>query len=484
MGFPLVFPPELIDIVFCQLDKQDLLSCSRSCRHLYQHTVPFLYKDIIFKQNAAPSSNAQETRVDTLDLLLRSIVSRPSLGNCIKRFTFQGAKNIHAWDNKGNPGSSTFNLQEAELTRSRIRHFSQVQVDLVSDSLRLRSSLWEEAFESGLIDAMLALFLLLVPKLESLVLDFDPISEEKPSFPYVGISLTLGSASHNLQSLNHVEFFFTAHFGQRYRQSFDQVAVSSLFYLPSLVSVNLIHLDASDFNWHRSRPPGFSSIQSLLCLDSYMNNERLKTWLSATSKLHTLQYDISVALNRVEAYWVDRTILLEGLSRVKDTLEDLDFQISYWSDEGDWGLVSDYHPIGRLAPFKEFAQLKHIIMPLTVLMGINPHKAPKLADMIPKSLVSLFSQDDGGSFDGWTWTIQSRNRLFTTLVHALSIDAFLSPNLALLGIIFSRTPETSLDLAQYDMKEVEDYCKESGYNFQKRFNNYDVWSSYFNPDDN
>jgi hypothetical protein len=208
MASLLVLPLELVQIIFGSLDKRDLLSLSRTCKALNQLATPSLYKSIVFDNPLSKEGNwhLEEKRVDNIDLLLRSILNQPHLGKYIRSFTFLGTKEKQIWtmDEITSTGGPALTSKELELGKSQIHDFERVNVDFALESTRLPILFWEEHFENGLISAMLALSLLLLPNLETLVLDFDPSGLEQ-TYPFVGVALSIGQYLNRFKHLRHVD---------------------------------------------------------------------------------------------------------------------------------------------------------------------------------------------------------------------------------------------------------------------------------------
>lgn len=115
--------------------------------------------------------------------------------------------------------------------------------------------------------------------------------------------------------------------------------------------------------------------------------------LPHTPNLSTLLYEYLI--DQARYTWSHHTDHIEAqrlshqLNPVKDTLKHL--KITYQIDVRD-----DYinGPVSQHCSLKHLSVLSNLKIPFFVLLGLNPELAPKLGDVLPRSLVSLSFEDD------------------------------------------------------------------------------------------
>jgi hypothetical protein len=436
MASILFLPVELIDIILDHFHNHDLLSVSRTCNSFYQLATPLLYKSVTF-DNPVKILNTKETRHGGIDLFFRSLLNRPQLTTYIRHFTFFGFKNIRIWTLDGTP-SPTLNSTEMEAARCFIRRFTHVESSLESVSMDLFNGLWESEFEKGLINSILGLLLLLMPNLESLVLDFD-YSHGDRSFPFVGVAMNIGQSLRLFDHLTHVEFSVRGSRYRWYHRYIDILAVPSLFYLPCLTSVKLIRLNPNLFKWHRKEQPSCKTLKSLQCIDSVMSEDTLGLWLQASPNIISLRYYICVVVRPFIPLWVQRGKLGEVLKISRKSLIELDIKVSYGPRVIEEPIFTDFNPIDRVGSFEDFKQLKKLTIPLTFFFGMDANNSPEIKELIPESIVSLHIEDDGATFENWgQWTAHSRDQKFLDFLGDLSTQSSRYPHLQLLGTVFPK----------------------------------------------
>ncbi|MCJ1347572.1 hypothetical protein MMC31_005797 [Peltigera leucophlebia] len=322
--------------------------------------------------------------------LLRKLLESPHLCASIEHLSFSG-----------DPGT---------IERINEREIKAVE-DLVNGAQFPLAPLWIDALNLGNINVFVALVLSQLPNLQTLHLDQDFFASSQflgLLFQHALSPIQSSSRPVSIFSCLHNISLFTPEpvAGIRRsstRASIDTDQVLSLFYLPTIQSIEAVVLPRKRMSLPKSNPPCASNLQSLKLPRCELDLDGLKMFLSVAPNLETLCYDRRCDLDPREpdkgpSRVYDLSKLGRALIHIRETLKHLSLPISYYTStamEPDWPNETCC-VVSSPFSFQQFQKLEYLEIPFVVLFGYhqtsmtsyNPHK------LLPCSLRHLFLRDD------------------------------------------------------------------------------------------
>ncbi|PVI08172.1 hypothetical protein DM02DRAFT_666141 [Periconia macrospinosa] len=174
-----------------------------------------------------------------------------------------------------------------------------------------------------------------------------------------------------------------------------------LFYLP-VVERLVLSLPALEpgvqFRWPAESAP-LSKLTSLLLPECSVPPEILRKVLASTPYLVRLEYDCS--LHTYERF--DASAFEAGLDLVKDTLVHLETRIHFWSRETVQPMDEEEVWVTNGCSLRGMRALRHVSLPICVLLGWEYATAARLAEALPPDLLTLRLQGDFCYYAGDEW---------------------------------------------------------------------------------
>ena len=146
-------PPEILALIACYVEKQDLLSLCRTCKRLSQHALNNMYSTIRLtgQKRSAPRS---------LLLFVRTVLQGPGVGNLIRHLCLDGMKASQDHDSSDHASSDPLTDVDIMLAQKRV-----CNLELYDPTA------WLKGISERDPAAFLALVLTYTPRLQSLWLE-------------------------------------------------------------------------------------------------------------------------------------------------------------------------------------------------------------------------------------------------------------------------------------------------------------------------
>lgn len=166
-------PLELLEsLLFIHLSKKELSIVSRTWKRLRSIIEPILYREITWQWQKDPAQQPP------IHLLVRTIISRPSLVMYIENLDLGGVKPRTAWKEYpwsdsyllAGPSSSVWDADSQSSFRSTEMHAIE---DLLLSLSPSSKDLWLKVLKRGDVDISIALLLSYLPSLQCLTLGSD-----------------------------------------------------------------------------------------------------------------------------------------------------------------------------------------------------------------------------------------------------------------------------------------------------------------------
>lgn len=364
----------------------DLLSMSMVNKYIHTLTRPHLYSKVetTWALNHTPP----------VSLLLRSILDAPELSSYVRSLRLVG-REFHE-----NPG-----LKEPPACPIATSSLSKAS-KLIQRTRVPFAKLWIDELQSGTVDAVVAVLLLLLPNLTSLHLGPNFTVHSRLLGNLLQYALCKPSKEYQLptfENLCSITFCRRAK-EHRHLTANNTADVLPFFYLPSLQSLSVSIDNPAQFTWPAHTP----TPSSLVSLEVYRLREaQLKQLLSVVKGLQKLHWhwfyqpdlDPDVSKNVVEL-----DTMASALNQARDTLTDLTIDAETCPKLS----VGDYDPPAlemraSLDDLVHMGKLRRLSVPWVFLMGFSVPSAKKLADSLPPSLELLILTADLDDNDDWEW---------------------------------------------------------------------------------
>ncbi|KAL8811301.1 MAG: hypothetical protein Q9223_001818 [Gallowayella weberi] len=385
-------PAELLHDIVGRCERKDLRSLCLVCSHAREIASPRLYQDVSL------SCSERLPQVPPLFLFLRTIFHHPTRTSLVRRMRITGTSS-------GTNGQHAASLWSQDLPL--VQRLTS-PAEFAETSPRINDYLISQG--PGYLDYMVAILLMTLPTLRSARLNvafatlvgwtemvvtkrlFELCSQPHPLYRwaclqdleeidyYVNISKVLGSL---LQPVNLLLW---------------------LFWQPKMRSIRIRVVEDDNHLWERlSSPPQphQPGLTSLSLIDSCLRLDSLEQLLRCTPNLRRLKYqhacDIETSLD--ECRFLDCVRLGHILGESCASLEDLSLSIFFYfyTRRPLYQRIysSDSSGIrGSLGSMKHFSRLKHLQVPLAMLLGWWAPPYPILNHRLPEGLLDLCLTSD------------------------------------------------------------------------------------------
>jgi hypothetical protein len=416
--FLLNCPPELLDLIFEQLETTALHALCLVSKVVRQRAEPFLYSKIhwtwTFGWPADRSSGPVNQKILPIVPFLRTISRRPELGPLVREVDLKGdslSRITHFY--RGRQPTLPF----SEEIDGLIRMVSELGMPEEDETA------WIRGLRDGIAEAFVALLLSQAPNLKHLRLEENYLRD--PCFVDKLLSWTLsGSGSQKLfQRVSQVHFHLAN--DMRYRCGSRNLATSlSLFYIPSIehLSVSIDNI-RQPFQWPFGQPPHPSRLTSL---DLGMLREgNLGKVLSVIPNLKTLRWGCFHDRrfeDRLMNPFIDLDQIAADLSHVRQSLASLTVTAATEGPGMPWQVVRVKGSLLLLAGFNALTSLE---LPLPFLVGsLSHHDALAPGPWLPRNLEILAVTDDLFLQDDWEWSADDLWLLFSPWIQNATWKAF------------------------------------------------------------
>jgi hypothetical protein len=262
---------------------------------------------------------------------------------------------------------------------------------------------------------LVAIVTLMLPNLEDMYMD--PIPHVNSGFFSKAITSSFPSSNRFLSKLQKIKFVHRENRGVYLED------ICCFFYLPSIRKFDIDHLCAQNFTW--SRPLSCCSVEQLDLSWSGIGNEALSTLLRPMLNLKILS--CVRGPTHFENFMVPTLPGLgQALTLVRDSLEYLVLDEFYYQPEDE----------GLLGSLRNFPRLKDIIVPISVLIGAEHHRAEKeLWEMLPSAVERIIFHGTGGfACDGMSGGTVNRSDTFYEIVDMVRKKESHFPSLKRIGL--------------------------------------------------
>lgn len=398
MASLILIPTELLDSVFAYLSTPELLSLATVCRKLHQRSQALLYQAVSLRWDAQHVATAQHP----LQLLLRSILRAPKLGEHIQKLEFR-CDGYRGYREKFALSQRRLDIDAAEM---QLLCNSWQRSELPNDEI------WEEGLRNGSVHATAAFLLTLLKRLKSLKMSLDLLAGSRFLSTLTGHALN-GQFLPELEDVTLGTDVDGDGDGDHYRMVLGIEQFHPFLCLPHLKSAQLQLPDVrevptsndptiirqgssnhSTWTWIADHTLRFQDLTVLQLQYTRAPAYMLKQILSATPALAVLEYDYWCNTN----WWGLRcNQLAEAISQVRGSLKHLKIALTpFITDQcGELQEMGDVWVDGSLGTVTKACQkLESFEIAPVVLFGYHPKTTPDLSGVLPRSLQYLILRDD------------------------------------------------------------------------------------------
>lgn len=387
-------PRELYQMILGFMPRRDLSALTRTSRKNRILVEPILYREIRWKPEGLNKRNHPP-----IDLLLRTIISRPELASLVQCLALCYWKPSWAYMSELEPGCENY---KPDFTSQEME-----QTALLIKSLHVPAERqWLTGLRWGKVDIF---FVLLISQLTALRRLYLPSNYHHLDSSFFGVFLERAIVRGLFHVLESVEY------SNGNEDGFDQCEKRSVnmgldHVLPLFSLASLKYLRTSLPNHTISWPGGhipISGLKTLVLQHCHASPAHLGQLLLATSALKTLIYDawIDVDLPNInKPSWAnswevfDSSELSLALYHLKASLEKLHISIHFFSKRRHFIDNPTTHKFrgvaGKLTSLGDFTSLSNLVMPAALLSDWTPEfeKYERL-DRLPLRLMELLPID-------------------------------------------------------------------------------------------
>lgn len=382
-------PQELWQMTLGFIPKRDLSALARTSRQNKILVEPALYREIRWK-----SEDSTKRIHPPIDLLLRTIISRPELASLVQCLSLCYWKPSWAYISELEPGCENY---KPDFTSQEME-----QAALLIKSLHVPAERrWLTGLRSGKVDLIFALLLSQLAALRRLYLP----SNYYQIGSFFGVLLERAILRGLFHALEFVEYNNGDEHGvDQSEKPFVNISLDHVLPLFSLTSLKYLRtpLPNRDISWSGGHVPS-SGLKTLVLHHCHASPARLGQLLLATTALKTLIYDawIDVDLPSINnPSWAssrevfDSSELNLALYHLKKSLEKLHISIHFFSNHRRFVDNPTKHKFrgvaGKLTNLCEFTFLSNLVMPAALLSDWTPEfeKFERL-DRLPLRLTEL-----------------------------------------------------------------------------------------------
>lgn len=382
-------PRELYQMILDFMPRRDLSALARTSRKTRILVEPSLYREIRWK-----SEDLKKRIHPPIDLLLRTIISRPELASFVQYLALCYWKPSWAYISELEPGCGSY---KPDFTSQEIG-----QTELLIKSLHVPAEgRWLTGLWSGKVDLFFALLITQLTALRRLYLP----SNYHQLDSFFGVFLERAIARGLFQALESVEYNNANDDGlNQSEKRFVDMGLDHVLPLFSITSLKYLRiaLPNQTISWPGGHAP-ISMLKTLVLNYCHASPEQLGQLLLATCALKSLIYDawIDVDLptinkssraNSSEVF--DSSELNLALLPLKESLEQLHISIHFFSKHRrfiDNPITHKFRGVvGKLTNLGEFTCLSNIVMPAALLSDWTPEfEKFERVDRLPLRLMEL-----------------------------------------------------------------------------------------------
>ncbi|KAI9877136.1 MAG: hypothetical protein M1830_004711 [Pleopsidium flavum] len=411
-------PVELWDLILHHVAQKDLATLNSVCETLHILTEPLLYAEIRWTEGE-PSEVSQ--RSPRIHLLLRSILNRPELAFHIKHAHFRSYFVFMHWEQ---PNLIPSLWQDDGVGSGFTPKEMATAEGLIERAKLCPKKEWREELQRGASDVIIAILLSQLSKLERLDLEVPGQTDERPLVGSIfRQALTSAPSALGLprfESLKAVDVSVDGRNIYCFHPKIDfDTQVASLFDLPAVESLTISWLAPEPPIWP-GRQPITPTLTTLIFKNSRLDENILGQLLAATPNLKRLECPLAYDVEIDE--YCRCAKLRSALEQIETTIESLTISVKFWSSgekDETWGLYPGV--VGSIGSMKEYTRLKHLEMPLVVLLGWYPDYAPWLWDVLPEQLETICCRDDMTIFETYKWSREEMLEEFTDYLSGASV---------------------------------------------------------------
>ncbi|OAQ64397.1 DNA mismatch repair protein [Pochonia chlamydosporia 170] len=362
MGHLLALPPELVQGILSSLPTSDILAASLVNKRIHQAALTCLYADI--------------TITWTLDgpppmpimLVLRSILDRPDLGRLVRHLRLDGKGFDRSTDiNRTDPMPPPLHTSVVPMRKAS---------SVIQSTKMLAADHWIQGISSGVVDAVVALLMAMMPNLVSLYLG--------PNFTirngHTGAMLRSSICQPHQDQVGAPAFTslqsvtVTSRTDELSHRSEDNsLDVLPFLYLPNLEYLSVSIDNSIDFVWPGGYAPRPTRIK---CLELYRVREsRLKLILATLNDLEKLSWRwfyYEYLDKHVSKPIIELDVILQALQPIQHSLLELDIGALFVDCEDTIDFSPSLFTIqSSLDDLSQFHKLQNLSLPWVFVKGLS-----------------------------------------------------------------------------------------------------------------
>jgi hypothetical protein len=409
-------PQELVDKITSLLSRRaDVSSLSMTSKNVRAATVEYLFQDItmVWYEDSGVErmgDDPVQNSIPRIDCLLRTLLENPQFADYVSTIDLQIA---------GYRASRYHKLpHKPPLPTMAASTSYTLLVDNALCRVGLHRTVIHEKMRYGVLnnefDAVVALVLLMCPKMTSLTLGLDILLYNKFLSTVLGYALpgdepsALGQLKTLKLGRNTLATEETTVFRVRWPRKWpgntlDLHAYLPLFYLPTLqdVEISLPWLPyGMSFAWPLLPPPNLASLHTLHLPECSIQPEVLHNILLSTPNLTRLKYNCWMFYTTR----FDASAFAAALELVKNTLMHLEVRLEFWSNETIGpGEDEEHKYVENECTLKNMVALETLSIPTCVLAGWWNDTARAFTDVLPPNVISVQLVDDCFWYESFDW---------------------------------------------------------------------------------
>lgn len=397
-------PMDILPFILDDLSSREYNSLIRVCRSFRIMVMPYLYKKISFE---VTKSRRVARR---LALLLRTLFEQPHLANLVTTFKLLGPhpywSQYNPWpEDKGTSPIAMWGLESCTTLSKAQKIFASNQFYQLLEQ-DIHKSLAQDRGRCK--DALASLILARFTQLTTLELGDG----------FLMYSLFLPHIVKKAPTLfPHLQYI---HFGDRRMNPentllyVDLDLIRPIFYLPTVKSFSWRMTQPWQFRWKDAAPLN-ENLTSLQLFRTNISRPLLGELLAATPNLKRLCYEQEIVFHNKNttpqqkaqiSHYTSLDELGHALHSVRNTLEELKLSFTLAPGSSSHKEIVDkntaFPPIqGTIVALRNMNRLRKIEIPMIVVLGWYPDFAPRLEEIMPRSVRHVTLSDDFVSFCPW-----------------------------------------------------------------------------------
>jgi hypothetical protein len=383
---------ELLLYITGNLEKEDVINLSTTCKYLHSVLEPEIYQTISWTWH-----HSKKTDSRPIHALLRNLLHTPKRASWVKNVSFQeigyGRKPL---------------LGSKQLSDEEIRSIQR----LLENAEVADTEEWMSDVRDGSVDAVLALILMQLHNLKSLTIDLflrhdDDLAYTTPDRSRIGqalrhaMSAPASASIARLTSLEQLEWPSANFPGPMcFLRPMDMFYVLPLFGLPALKRFSVKIDQRPSGSAPQSLKPDMTPLAKHLTIlrlrFSSVSFTALEGMLSSAPSLTVLDIECSRDMTSLEAgdSWAfDGEALRNALDRCSGTLKSI--RIVCAIDDPLLDVEMSEFFVSPLGSLSQLHSLSTAEMCLPLLLGTSDPTAQALWDAVPASLESMVIREDG-----------------------------------------------------------------------------------------